>query len=345
MLAALRGGLQREWAAVQFAIHNVLAGALLLFVAVSALSHQRQMGLKASLAIEQLASVSWPLSFQYIALVACALAFALRMSLFPFHSWAMTWQRAVDRSASMAVLGGVLPLGAYGLLRYALPFCSDAFSAWRGIALPLLIFSVLATALSLLAERDSLRQLSLVASCQMGWIALGISSLDGDGLHGAAILLMGSGVVVAVLSCLLIRGEDRAVGALQSQGRWGVLWAMLALAGLPGLGLFPGYVLVGLAGVQWGWWGGPLALAAFLCAVWALRFFAQLSRSNAPHLSRNQYILLLPLVLYSCAIGLYPSFVARGGLAVVKEIIPMAMVSDGAAVAEVDSSSALLGVP
>lgn len=346
LLAALRGGLHRESAAVQFSIHSVLGGALLLFTAVSAVSQQRQMGLKASLAIEQIAVESWPLSFQFTALVACALAFALRSSIFPFHSWAMTWHRTAGRSASMVVVGGVLPLSAYGLLRYALPLCADALGAWQTIALPLLIASMTAAAFSLLAERDALRQLALVASCQMAWIALGISALDWHGLQGAAIIAIGSGAVVAVLSCLLVRSEDGVADSQQPPRRWGILWAVLALAGLPGLGLFPGYFLVGLAGVgQWGWWIAPLALAAFICGVWALRFFAQIGRANGPYLGRSQYLLLLPLVLYSCAIGLYPSLIGYGEVAAVKEVVATDRENDGAPTAAVDSLSSLLGVP
>lgn len=346
LLVALRGGLHRESAAVQFSIHSLLGGALLLFAAVSAVSQQRQMGVKASLAIEQIAGVSWPLSFQFTALVACAIAFALRSSIFPFHSWAMTWHRAAGRSASMVVVGSVLPLSAYGLLRYALPLCADALGAWQAIALPLLIASITAAAFSLLAERDALRQLALVASCQMAWIALGISALDWHGLQGAAIIAIGSGAVVAVLSCLLVRSEDGVADSEQPPRRWGILWAVLALAGLPGLGLFPGYFLVGLAGVgQWGWWIAPLALAALLCAVWALRFFAQMGRSHEPYLGRSLYLLLLPLVLYSCAIGLYPSLIRYGELAAAKEVVATDRDNEGAPAAAVDSLSSLPGVP
>ena len=77
LMAALRGGQHRESAALQFALHSLLGGTLLLFVAASAVYYQRQAGLMASLAIEQLVSESLPLSFQFVALVACTLAFAL----------------------------------------------------------------------------------------------------------------------------------------------------------------------------------------------------------------------------------------------------------------------------
>lgn len=346
LLAALRGGLHREAAAVQFAVYHLLGGALLLFTAVSAIAQQRQMGLKASLAIEQIVAVPWPLSFQFTALVACVLAFALRASVFPFHTWAMTWHRTVDRSASIAVVGGILPLGAYGLLRFGLPLFTDALGAWQGIVLPLFTASIAAAALSLLAEGNSLRQLALVASCHMAWIALGVFALDWDGIQGAVVLISSTGVVGTVLSCLLVRDGDAILDARDSPRRLGVLWAVVALAGLPGLGLFPGYLLIGLAGVrQWGWWVAPLACVAFISATWALRFYAQVGRSKAPYLARNQYLLLLPLILYSCAIGLYPSLVAHGGGTASQEVFSATEKIGDAAVAKVDSSSRQLGVP
>jgi NADH-quinone oxidoreductase subunit M len=340
LMAALRGGQHRESAALQFALHSLLGGTLLLFVAASAVYYQRQAGLMASLAIEQLVSESLPLSFQFVALVARTLAFALRTSLFPFHTWAMVWHRAVSRSASMAVVGGLLPLGAYGLLRFALPLCSGAIGTWRAIALPLLMVSALAATFLVLAERHPLRQLSLIASCQMAWIAIGIASLAKEGIQGAAIVLIGASVVATVLSCLLDRGEEQMVEAMTPWRRWGVLWAALTLAGLPGLGLFPGHLQVALAGVnQWTWQLAPLALVVVLCAVWALRFFAVSGRTNTYSLSRNQYVVLLPLVLYSCVIGLYPASIARGGLAMARVVVSAAVDNGSPSIAEADSSA------
>jgi NADH-quinone oxidoreductase subunit M len=340
VLAALRGGKYRESAALQFALHNLLGGTLLLFVAASAIYYQRQAGLMVSLAIEPLVSTPLPLSFQFMALVACALAFALRTSLFPFHTWALLWHRAVDRSSSMVVAGVILPLGAYGLLRFALPLCTEAIGTWRVVNLPLLVASALAVTLLILVERHPLRQLSLIASCQMAWVAIGIASLSMEGVQGAAIIIIGASIAGAVLSCLLERDEERTVAVVVSWSRWGVLWAVLTLAGLPGLGVFPGYLQIAIAGGgQWAWWLAPLGLVAVLCAVWSLRFFAFSGRTNTPQLSRNQYIALLPLVLYSCVIGLYPPSIAQGSLSAVNEIASMTVGSQRSSSAEADSSA------
>ncbi len=353
MLALLRGGRERERVVLGFAVHMLVSGALLLLVVVGLIHHQRQMGLMPSLSLEKLLAISWPIEFQYWALFCCALAFALRLGLVPLHAWAAAWHQTVSPAAALVVAGVWLPLGAYGFLHFALPICIDALRATQSLWFFALSAAALGAALLALAERDALRQLAHFASCQLALVMLGAVCLSPEAFQGSVVLLVGYSLTIAALFLLLIRAEgERGIVALGAPwARRAALLALLAAAGVPGLGLFSGQFLIALAAFShWSWWGGMVLLPSLLCAVWALRLFSAVARERGKELTWGRRAVLAPLFLGSCVVGFYPSFVVRRTAVVAQEVLASiveeeavsqngASVNDGAAQGDIDSAA------
>jgi NADH-quinone oxidoreductase subunit M len=333
MLALLRGGRARERVIWGFAVHMLVSGALLLLVVVGLIHHQRQMGLMPVLAVEKLIAISWPIEFQYWLLLCCALAFVLRLGLVPWHAWAAAWHGAVAPAATLVVAGAWLPLGAYGLLRFALPICIDALRATQGICFFVLAAGATGAALLALAERNPLRQLAHFASCQLAWVVLGGICLSSAGFEGAVVLLVGYSLTMTALFLLLSRAEgERCPVALGAPwARRAALLALLAAAGMPGLGLFSGQFLIALAAFsRWQWWGGIVLLSSLLCAVWALRLFFTVVRERGDELAWGRYAVLAPLLLGSCLVGFYPDFAVRRAGAVAREVMAITVGEEAA---------------
>ncbi len=182
------------------------------------------------------------------------LGFGTLISLFPFHTWAPTAYAAAPTSAAMLHAGVLKKFGLYGLLRVAVPLLPDGARYWVTLLLVLLVGNILYVGLVTIAQRRLDLMLGYSSVMHMGYIFLGIASLNSVGLSGAALLMFAHGLSIAVL--FAVAGEirhrtgtmrlDELGGLAKSMPFFAVIFSFATFAsiGLPGFANFASEVMV-----------------------------------------------------------------------------------------------------
>ena len=185
---------------------------------------------------------------------AFALAFGIQLPLFPLHGWLVGAQSQTPGPGRVLIVGLCLALGGYGFLRFALPLFPDAALASAPFLSALALAGILYGSLGALRQRDLLRLLACLALAQLGYVALGLFSLDGHGLTGSVVHMLSSGLVMAglLLAVEFIEERRRSTAIADFGGlakpmpvfAAGLGILVLAACGLPGLSGFVGEFLV-----------------------------------------------------------------------------------------------------
>lgn len=253
-LIALWGHENRVYAAVKFFIFTQVSGLLLLAGIVTlALLNQRQNGMYSFDYFELLQAprdpdiAVWPMLGFFI-------AFTVKLPSLPFHTWLPDAHTQAPTGGSVILAGVLLKTGAYGLLRFVLPLFPQAAQQFAPVAMLLGVVSIVYAAILAFAQSDLKRLIAYTSVSHMGFVLLGIFSLNLLGLQGAVVTMLAHGISAAALFMV--------AGALQERlhtrelremgGLWRILPRLSAFAlvfalaslGLPGLGNFVGEFLV-----------------------------------------------------------------------------------------------------
>src|SRR5262245_10028586 len=209
VLILVFGGARRRPAATAFFLYT-LAGSVLLLAAVIALGAEslRQTG-SWSFELTLLYGLRLDPSMQLLVFVAIMLACAVKCPLVPFHSWLPLAYYEAPPAASALMAGALSKMGAFGILKLALPFAPDIAPAAAPYMVWLAVVSILYGAILALREEDYKRLVAYSSLSHMGYIVLGLFSLRQTALHGAMLQMLSHGVAVAGLFLLLGMLEQR----------------------------------------------------------------------------------------------------------------------------------------
>ena len=337
LLIASFGGARRGYAALKFFIYTSV-GSLLMLLAIIYVSylHTANTGARdITFDLAGLIGTPMTLTAEYWLFGAFALAFAIKLPLFPFHSWLP--DAYGQAPVTVLVLATMLvKVGAYSFLRFAIPLFPQAtrdLMPWLAI---LAVIGIIYGGLVALAQHDMIRLLAFSSLAHLGFIALGIFALDRQSIQGGLLQMVNHGVSSGAL--FLIAGMIAArvgtfdIAALGGLGRrWPVLTGVFVLAafsslGLPGLNGFVGEFLILLGAFRT---QRPLAVIAtfgvLLAAIYMLRLFrsTMFGREQVPaagatsptgatgliggDLSLREFGALLPLLVLIVWIGVYPA--------------------------------------
>ena len=198
--------------------------------------------------LTKLAALNHPLSHatQVWIFPLVLLGFGVLISLFPFHTWAPSAYATAPTPAAMLHAGVLKKFGLYGLIRIAVPLLPDGMHHWMSVLLVLLAGNILYVGFVTIAQKRLDLMLGYSSVMHMGYIFLGISSLNIIGLTGAATLMFAHGLSIAVL--FAVAGEVRSrTGTLRMDELGGLARSMPFLALAFGLGLFASIGLPGFA--------------------------------------------------------------------------------------------------
>lgn len=209
---------------------------------------------------------------------ACLLfGFGFLASMFPFHTWSPLGYAAAPTAASMMHAGVLKKLGTYGIIRLALPLLPEGARAWVDLLAILCIFNILYAGLAALTQKDWKLVIGYSSVSHMGYVLLGIATLNVVGVTGAVLLMFAHGVMAALTFSLIgffyHQTHNRNVPDMSGLARKipfiGVCMVMAAMAssGLPGFANFASEVMVFI-----GAWseGSTVFRVATICAVWGI---------------------------------------------------------------------------
>jgi len=334
----------RNGAALRFFLFTQASGLLMLFAMLTLSFFKMRLTGQATLDAVELrdvhlagvAALTLPLGF--------FLAFAVKLPLIPFHSWQPVTYAAIPASGGIILSGVMAKVGAYGMLRFVLPLFPEAAKTLAPWAMGLAVVSILYGALAAFAQTDLRRFIAYSSIGHLGFVVLGIFSMNGWGQRGAVVLMVAHGCSVAGLFVLAAVMERNS--GPRDMSRLGGLWAasprlgafamvlMMATLGLPGLANFVGEFLVLLGAFRSNLCAAvPAALGTVLSAAYALKFmqrvfFGPRGGDAAPvvDLSGRHAVAALIVALSLLALGLLPGpllHLANSGLERVGSYAPV----------------------
>jgi NADH-quinone oxidoreductase subunit M len=308
-------------AALKFVLYT-LVGSLLMLVGVIGeyvFTGQQTFDLAKLSTIAPSASIQFGLFFVF------ALAFGIKTPLFPFHAWLPDAYAAAPTPMLITFAGVMGKTGAYGFLRIAIPLFPDPtwLWDWRWVIPVLAVLGIVWGALMAIAQRDMKMLVAYSSVSHMGFIVLGIFSLNVQGQQGAILQMVNHGVIIPALFLIVAWIYDRtgtrdrsAIAGLAPRMpiMAGVfLLVTLAALGLPGLNSFVGEFMTLLGAWQLAPWLAAIgAIGLVLAPVYMLRLFQGAMYAEAPYPKRvddiyaGQLTLLAPLVVLMFALGLAP---------------------------------------
>ncbi len=317
------GSQDRIYAAIKFFLYT-LAGSALMLVAILALYFHA-----GTFDLLELRSADLPPGLQQLAFLAFALAFAIKVPLFPFHTWLPDAHVQAPTAVSVLLAGVLLKLGTYGFLRFALPLFPVAVSNYSSLISVLAIIGILYGALVALAQRDLKSLVAYSSVAHMGFVVLGIFALNEQGISGAVLQMVNHGLSTGALFLMVGMLYERRHTRLLSD--YGGLWASVPIfsffflvvamssAGLPGLNGFVGEFAILLGTYKSSPLFAVLGTAGVILAAWyllhAFRKVVQGAldnpanfKENLPDLNWAEIGQLVPIVVLFFAIGLAPNF-------------------------------------
>ena len=322
------GGERRLYAAIKFFLYT-LAGSVLMLLAILALyfKHYEQFGFH-SFALEDLMNVSIISPEMQIWLFwGFFIAFAIKVPMFPFHTWLPDAHTEAPTAGSVILAGILLKMGLYGLVRFSIPLFPEAAAADTTVQIiaVLSIIAIIYGALVSLMQKDWKKLVAYSSVSHLGFCTLGLIALNPNGIAGGMLQGINHGISTPLLFLIVgIVYERRHTRLIADYGGlanrmpvYTVIFAisMLASAGMPGLNGFIGEFTI-LRGVyeQNVYWAGFAVLGIVLGAAYLLWLFQRTmlgpitnpENEKLKDLNVREICVALPLVLWCFWIGLYP---------------------------------------
>ncbi|MBM3811239.1 MAG: NADH-quinone oxidoreductase subunit M [Acidimicrobiia bacterium] len=323
LLIGVWGGAARIFAAFKFLLFT-LAGSLLMLVGLVGLLHTT-----GTLDFQALTTgTKLNPQLQAWLFIAFTAAFAVKVPMFPVHTWLPDAHTEAPTAGSVILAGILLKMGGYGLLRVALPILPDAVQLFLKPMLALSIIAIVYGAYVTLAQTDVKRLIAYSSISHMGFVTLGIFTLNRAGVEGAILQMINHGIITGALflcvGMIYERTHTREIadygGLSKAAPVYSTLLALfcLAAAGFPGLNAFVGeFLIIGGAFRTWAWLGALAVFGVLLGTTYLLWLYYRVVlgelnpglRGLRLELNAREVITLAPLIFLVLLLGLYPESV------------------------------------
>jgi NADH-quinone oxidoreductase subunit M len=319
LLIGIWGGPRKIYASLKFFIYT-MAGSVFLLVAIVAL--YLKVG---SFSIPDMMGQSFPHQFQFWIFLAFFISFAIKVPMFPFHTWLPAAHVEAPTAGSVLLASILLKMGTYGFLRFSLPMAPYATQVFTPYILALSVVAILYGGLTALAQTDLKKLVAYSSVAHMGFATLGIFALNQIGVEGAVLVMINHGVTTGalfiVVGIIYERLHSRDLGEAAGMGKVMPVFAtfagVFALSSLafPGTNSFIGEFLVMTAGFAVS--KGMMVCVVpgvILAAAYMLRMLQKVAYggTNNPDHSRlkdlglREVFTLAPLLIFVFWIGLHP---------------------------------------
>ena len=326
------GGTERIYAAVKFVIYT-LVGSLLMLVGILYLGYAAGEAVNNGVFTTDwytLLEYNVPLATQGWLFAVFAFSFAIKVPLFPLHTWLPDAHVQAPTGGSVILAGVLLKMGTYGLLRFCLPFFPNVAQSYAGLFAVIAVIGIIYGALVARVQADAKSLVAYSSISHLGFVVLGLFAFTTEALQGAVIQMINHGLSTGALFLLVgMLYERRHTRLMEDYGGLAtsvpvlttfMVISVLASAGLPGLNGFVGEFLILLGSFQSTVLNSPVLVAlatsgVILAAVYLLHmmyrtFFGELTdEANAQMADMNarEFGLMVPLIVLMFVLGFYPN--------------------------------------
>lgn len=324
------GGEDRIYAAIKFVLYT-LVGSLLMLAGVLFLGFAAGSahGIGFTTDWYQLIDYTIPLGTQTWLFFVFALAFAIKVPLFPLHTWLPDAHVQAPTGGSVILAGVLLKMGTYGLIRFCLPFFPNAAQSAAVLIAVLAVIGIIYGALLARVQPDAKKLVAYSSVSHLGFVVLGIFAFTTEAMQGAVIQMINHGISTGALFLLVgMLYERRHTRLMEDYGGLAtsvpvlttfMILSVLASAGLPGLNGFVGEFMILLGSFKSTVLDSPVLIAlatsgVILAAVYLLHmvystFFGELTHTENAEMTdmtMREFVLMAPLAILMLVMGFYP---------------------------------------
>ncbi|MGL4396363.1 MAG: NADH-quinone oxidoreductase subunit M [Hyphomicrobium sp.] len=334
LIIGVWGGKRRVYASFKFFLYTLLGSVLMLLAMMAMYWHAGTTDIPTLLATKFPADMQWWLWLAFFA------SFAVKMPMWPVHTWLPDAHVEAPTAGSVILAGILLKMGGYGFLRFSLPMFPIASQELAPFVFALSIIAIIYTSLVALVQEDIKKLIAYSSVAHMGFVTLGIFTASQQGIDGAIFQMLSHGIVSAALflcvGVIYDRLHTREIaaygGLVERMPNYAVVFMVFTMAnvGLPGTSGFVGEFLTLLSAFKANTWvaiaatTGVVLSAAY--ALWLYRrvIFGPLQKASLKgllDLSPREIVIMAPLVLLTIFYGVYPAPVLDVTAASVKKLV------------------------
>jgi NADH-quinone oxidoreductase subunit M len=320
LIIGIWGGPRRVYAAFKFFLYTLL-GSVLMLLAILAV--YRQIG---STDIVTALSYQFPASIQTWLWLAFFASFAVKVPMWPVHTWLPDAHVEAPTAGSVILAGVLLKMGGYGFIRFSLPMFPDASAMFAPFVFALSVIAIVYTSLVALAQEDMKKLIAYSSVAHMGFVTIGIFTGTAEGLQGAMFQMLSHGIVSAALFLcvgvvydrLHTREISRYGGLVHNMPKYAFAFMvfMLASVGLPGTSGFIGEFLALIGAFEVNTWvaffatTGLILGAVYMLILYRRVIFGVIAREDVRgmlDLGWREVAIFTPMILIVIWMGVYPS--------------------------------------
>ncbi len=334
LIIGVWGGKRRVYASFKFFLYTLLGSVLMLLAMMAMYWHAGTTDIPTLLTTKFPADMQWWLWLAFFA------SFAVKMPMWPVHTWLPDAHVEAPTAGSVILAGILLKMGGYGFLRFSLPMFPLASQELAPLVFALSIVAIIYTSLVALVQEDIKKLIAYSSVAHMGFVTMGIFTASQQGIDGAIFQMLSHGLVSAALFlCVGVvydRMHTREIaaygGLVERMPMYAFAFMIFTMAnvGLPGTSGFVGEFLTLLAAFKANTWVAIFAtLGVILSAAYALYLYRRVifgalekpGLKGLSDLSLREIAILAPLVLLTIIYGFYPAPVLDVTAASVKNLV------------------------
>jgi NADH-quinone oxidoreductase subunit M len=324
LIIGIWGGKERIYASYKFFLYTLLGSVLMLVAMLWMVNHA------GSTSIPALMAYDFPPQAQTWLFLAFFASFAVKMPMWPVHTWLPDAHVQAPTAGSVILAGVLLKMGGYGFIRFSLPMFPEASAQLFWLVMGLSMVAIVYTSLVALVQQDTKKLIAYSSVAHMAFVTIGLFAFNRQGLEGSLIVMLSHGLVSgALFLCVGViydrlhtRDIDRYGGLSNNMPAYAVLFLLFTMAsvGLPGTGGFVGEFLSLIGAYKANSWVGFVATtgiilgaAYMLYLYWRVAYGTARSPEAAalPDLNKRELAMLASIGAVVLWMGVYPeSFIA-----------------------------------